>query len=72
MTTLRFDVFGRQVLTSKVGGHWKAYYRGSEGKRRPAQDIVIPAHIAESELGQYLADLCHEWATPLHPDVKKL
>lgn len=72
MGTLKFDVFGRDVLVSKVDVCWRAYYCGSEGKRRPAPDIIIPASIAESGLRQYLADLCHEWATSLHAEVKQL
>jgi hypothetical protein len=72
MMPLKFDVFGRDILVAKVDQGWKAYYCGSEGKRRPAADIVIPNGVAETELGQYLADLCHEWATSRHPEVKKL
>ncbi|MEO1244595.1 MAG: hypothetical protein AAFX56_02830 [Pseudomonadota bacterium] len=67
---LTFDVFGRLVLLEGGEDRWTAYYPGSEGKRRPAEDIVIPPGIAESELRQYLADLCHEWAKHRHPDVK--
>lgn len=72
MKTLRFDVFGRNVVVSRVDGAWKAYYGGSEGKRRLATDIVIPASVKETRLCQYLADLCHEWATSSHPDVRQL
>jgi hypothetical protein len=72
MTTLKFDVFGRIVIVSRVEEAWKAYYGGSEGKRRPATDIVIPASVEEPALRQYLADLCHEWATSSHPDVRQL
>lgn len=72
MTTLKFDVFGRNVIVSKVEEAWKAYYGGPEGKRRSATDIVIPASIEEAGLRQYLADLCHEWATSSHPDVRQL
>jgi hypothetical protein len=72
MVMLRFDVFGRRVLVSRNEGRWTAFYGGAEGKRRIASDIVIPASTAEQDLQQYLADLCHEWATSRHPDVKKL
>ena len=71
-TPLKFEVFGRVVLVTKVDQGWKSFYCGTEGKRRPAADIVIPNGTAESELCQYLADLCHEWATSRHPEVKKL
>lgn len=72
MTTLRFNVFGRLVLVASRDGRWKAFYGGDEGKRRPANDIVIPASVSEDGLKKYFADLCHEWATPSHPDVTKL
>ena len=36
---------------------------GQNGKRSP-MDIVIPSFVEEDEVGQYLADLLHELATP--------
>lgn len=68
----KFDVFGRAVLVSRPGTRWQAYYLGNEGKRRRADDIVIPSSLSENEIRQYLADLCHEWATTAHPDVRAL
>ena len=72
MNTLKFDVFGIDVLIVKADDGWKAYYLGSEGKRRPANDISVPPNITESEMVQYLDDLCHEWATDRNNSVKKL
>ena len=72
MATLKFDVFGRRVLVARREGRWCAYYNGTDGKRRIASAIVIPASVSEDELRQYLADLCHEWATGSHPDVRQL
>lgn len=72
MKTLKFDVFGRDVLIVRKDGGWKAYYLGSEGKRRPATDIIVPANITESGMAQYLDDLCHEWANDQNNTVKKL
>ena len=68
----RFDVFGRHVLVLRSGDGWETFYLGAEGKRRSARDIVVPAGIAESELQQYLGDLCHEWATEQHPSGERL
>ena len=48
---------------------WKAYHTGSDGKRRPAHDVMIPSEIAESEVIQYVADICHEWARDGHLDI---
>ena len=72
MQSGRFDVFGRTVLVTRLNGGWAAFLLGVDGKRRPAVDIVIPADIAETEIGQYLDDLCHEWASERHPVVKRL
>ena len=67
-----FEGFGRQVLITRSGGRWTAYYVGSEGKRRPAADIVIPPNVGETEMEQFLDDLCHEWATERNPRVRRL
>ena len=69
---MRFEVFGRHVLVLKTESGWAAYYQGTEGKRRLATDIVVPADICESEVKQHLADLCHEWASDRYPDVRRL
>ena len=70
--SLLFEVFGRTVLIVASPRGWSAYYLGSEGKRRPARDIVVPADVAEADMERYLGDLCHEWASPRHPEVKRL
>ncbi|NIO03534.1 MAG: hypothetical protein GTN74_02675 [Proteobacteria bacterium] len=70
--SLKFDVFGRQVLVVKLDDRWSAFYLGTNGKRRRAEDIVVPSFITESEIERYLADLCHEWASEKCPDVKRL
>jgi len=72
MTTIKLNVFGYPVLIENRGGEWAAYSLGTEGKRRPADDIVIPASIGEAELVRYVADLCHEWASARHPNVVRL
>ena len=72
MKALRFDVFGRRVLIAASNNGWVTFYLGDDGKRRSAPDIVIPADIPESEIAQYLDDICHEWATEHHPSVKQL
>ena len=71
MKTLKFDVFGRDVAIVKTEGGWQAFYSGSEGKRRPASDIIVPSNITESEMAQYLDDLCHEWATDRNQSVRR-
>ena len=71
-TPIKLSVFGRPVLVEHRGGEWTASYLGPEGKRRPAEDIIIPGSIGEAELVRYVADLCHEWATARHPNVVRL
>ena len=72
MKTIRFDVFGRDVLIQGDENGWKAFYPGSEGKRRPAREIVIPPGLDESKLPGYLDDLCHEWANERNNRVRRL
>ena len=68
---LKFDVFGIDVLVRRSDDGWSVYYIGSEGKRRPAGDIVIPADVAESDVQGFLADLRHEWASEQYPNVTR-
>ena len=72
MKLLKFDVFGRDVLIVEKDGGWKAFYLGSEGKRRPARDITVPSNVTESKMAQYLDDLCHEWATDRNNSVRRV
>ena len=72
MKSIRFDVYGIPISVSKTNTGWEVHYIGDQGKMRPASDIVIPDFIAESEVEQYLEDLCHEWATDIHPDVLRI
>jgi hypothetical protein len=72
MKALTFDVFGRDVLIVETEGGWEAFYLGSEGKRRPARDIIVPPNIEEPKIHQYLDDLCHEWATDRNSSVKRV
>ena len=67
---IRLDVFGRDVLLESEGERWRAYYYSGDGKRRPAHEIHLPVGLAENELVDAIADLCHEWATPAHNEVR--
>lgn len=70
--TLKFDVFGRDVLIVEKECGWEVFYLGNEGKRRVAKDISVPSGITESEMIQYLDDLCHEWATDRNNSVRRV
>lgn len=63
MREFRFNIFGSFIAITGTAGGWRAFYLGTEGKRRPA-DFVVPDDVAEHELCEYLADLYHEQATP--------
>ena len=69
---MKFDVFGRAILVVETASGWATFYLGAEGKRRSATDIVVPPDILESDIEQYLSDLCHEWATDRNPNVKRI
>ena len=68
----RFNVFGHLLAVRRTaGGGWTTYLLGVDGKRRPA-GIVVPSFIDEADLGQYLADILHEFATPSNSKVLKI
>ncbi len=65
-------MFGRIVEVIRDNDHWNAFYIGNEGKKRLAKDIVIPSEVRKEDIVDYVADLCHEWATPVRNEVKML
>ena len=69
---IKFDVFGRHVLAVRTEVGWQMYYVGGDGKRRAADDLIIPPFVKDIEMERYLADLCHEWETKAHPEVRRL
>ena len=72
MKLIKFNVYGKLVTVEKTESGWAVFYPGADGKRRPAEDIVIPSFVGENDLERYLSDLCHEWATGDHPAVRRL
>jgi hypothetical protein len=68
----RFDVYGRKVGVIRKDDCWEAMYLGPDGKHRPAPGIIIPPSARSSDLGRFLADLLHEFASPERPDVLPL
>ncbi len=65
-------MFGKRVLAVRHEDAWSVFYVGPDGKRRPATDIFVPGGVTEPDLVEYLADLCHEWASEKHPEVRRL
>ncbi len=68
----KLDVFGRHVLAIRTNEGWQIYYLSGDGKRRAADDLIVPPFVNEMEIERYLADLCHEWETKEHPEVRRL
>jgi hypothetical protein len=65
------DVFGTRLLADRTPDGWRLWTPADDGKRRPVHELPIPAFVTtEDELLRYLADLCHEGATPARPDVR--
>ncbi len=69
---IRFEVFGRPIGVARLNGEWVAYHLGVEGKHRRASDVIIPEFVEDAQLTQFLEDLCHEWASPDRPLVRRL
>ena len=69
---MQFDVFGRVLIVERIGDSWKVFYQGVVGKKRTADNIMIPSFVIEENIGEYLEDICHEWATGPDSRVKKV
>lgn len=61
---MKLSIYGQNFEVIKTDGKWEVFILGQEGKKRPAQDIVIPSIINEEDLVSYLEDLLHEYARP--------
>lgn len=72
MSQIKYNVYGRIILTQKSEKGWNLYYLGDEGKMRPAADLMVPSFIEENELEEYLSDICHEWVTDKHPEFFRI
>ena len=59
---MKLTIYGKKIKIVKTSGRWVAYYIGSEGKKRTAHDIIIPAELKEDETERYLEDFLNEWA----------
>lgn len=56
--SIKLDVFGRRMVALRTENAWSVFYLGSDGKRRPAIDVFVPSWVKESDLVEYLVDLC--------------
>jgi hypothetical protein len=69
---IKLEVFGKQVLAMRTNEGWSMFYLSDDGKKRPAYDILVPDFVNESEIENFLADICHEWATERNNSVRRL
>jgi len=69
---IKLDVFGKQVLAIHTNDGWEMFHLSEGGKRRPATEIFVPNFVKETEIENYIEDICHEWATERHPNVQRL
>jgi len=66
---MKFNAYGKRIEVVRLSGRWAVFYLGNEGKKRPAQDIFVPADLEESEVKNYLEDILHEWAAPGNHEI---
>jgi ankyrin repeat protein len=67
------EIFGRLFVAVRRHDGWAVHHPGDEGKRGPELAIPIPNDVRTPRaLRDYLADACHEWATPEHDRVRWL
>lgn len=69
---MKLIVYGKMIEITRENEQWHAYYCGNEGKKRLAKDIIIPRHLGKDELVEYIADICHEWATDRNNKIIKI
>ena len=69
---MKLNVYGKLIEANRHNSQWIVFYLGNEGKKRLANNLHVPNNIPEEQLITYLADLCHEWATPKQNQVKIL
>ena len=70
--SIKLDVFGKLVLAIHTNDGWELFYLSEDGKRRLATEILVPIFVKEAEIENYIEDICHEWATEKHPNVRRL
>ena len=73
MSERRIDIFGHRFVAERRAGHWALRHPDAEGRRGAPFHLPIPFDVVTDDaLVDYLADLCHEWATPARDRVRWL
>lgn len=66
---MKFNAFGRHISVARAGDAWNVFDIASEGKRRSATDIPVPASLGDDEIPGDVSDLLHEYASDRRPVV---
>ena len=66
---MKLRAFGRNLEVLRSDDAWAVFDVGSEGKKRPATDIVLPPEISSEEVMTLIGDLLHEYASDRYPEV---
>ena len=69
---MKINAYGKIIEIVRGDDKWHVYYLGSEGKKRYANDIVIPSSLKQCDLINYLEDLFHESASPGNSTKKEI
>lgn len=69
---MKLNAYGRKIEIVQFGENWKVFFFGEEGKKRIADDIIVPSNIKKRELKNYIEDLLHEWATAKNNQVVEI
>jgi hypothetical protein len=69
---IKLNAYGRRIYIERVNDEWISFYQSIEGKRRRANDLIIPADLDRDEVVTWIADLLHESATERNPRVEVL
>ena len=70
---MRFNIYGRMTIQiTRLDNQWCAFHVSHDGKRRPVNELHIPANTPEAELITLLDDVYHEWATLKNNQITRL
>jgi hypothetical protein len=69
---MKINAYGKIIEIVRGDDKWHVYYLGSEGKKRYANDIVIPSSLKQCDLINYLEDLFHESTNHGNSTIKEI
>lgn len=69
---IKFNVFGKPMSVIREEQEWLLFQESDTGIRSRVYDVIIPSELGAEELGKYLDDIFHEFATEKHNTVLKI